>query len=71
MKKIRNGVKVQAEPFRRDHELEACHTYFDHGYMKIHRIRISPIVDYGRAIRKILSSKKNQDKVFLLIEILS
>ena len=34
-KERRNEVQVQDEPSRRDHMLEACHPYGDHGYVKI------------------------------------
>jgi hypothetical protein len=41
--------------------LEACHLYFDHGYVKIFLKRVSPIVEYGGAIRKTSPSKLNQE----------
>jgi hypothetical protein len=31
----RNSVQVEDKPSQRDHELEACHSYGVHGYMKI------------------------------------
>jgi hypothetical protein len=45
---------------RRDHMLEACHPYGDHGYVKMRRRRSSPIVDHGGTILKTSSSKHNQ-----------
>jgi hypothetical protein len=41
--------------------LEACYLYCDHGYVKICLKRVSPIVEYGGAICKTLSSKLNQE----------
>ena len=34
-KERRNEVQGQDEPSQRDHMLEACHPYGDHGYVKI------------------------------------
>ena len=34
-KEQRNEVQGQDEPSQRDHMLEACHPYGDHGYVKI------------------------------------
>ena len=34
-KERRNEVQVQDETYRRDHMLEACHPYGDHGYVMI------------------------------------
>jgi hypothetical protein len=43
--------------------------YGNHDYMKMHRRRSSPAVDYGAAIRKTLSIKKNQKGVFHLVAV--
>jgi hypothetical protein len=32
---MKNEVQVQDEPTRREHMLEACHPYGDHGYVKL------------------------------------
>ena len=34
-KERRNEVQVQDEPSQKDHMLEACHPYGDHGYVNI------------------------------------
>ena len=49
----RNGVQVQDETCWRDHMLEACLSYGDHGYVKMHRKRSSPIVEYGEQLARL------------------
>jgi hypothetical protein len=47
---------------RRYHMLEACHLYFDHGYVKACLKRVSPIVEYGGEIHKTSPSKRDQER---------
>ena len=63
---IKSKRKFQVEPYRRDHVLEACHPFSNHGCVKMCLKRVSPIVEYGGAIRKTSPSKRNQERRSIL-----